>query len=121
MNRSKKYVLKEINSDEELMIINMDDDYGDEYGPRKIQLFWPKDNLKHVSRIPHRNKDAWSLNFGKKFVINSIKNAIIVDENAKRSLLIRKIEKEQLQVDSYRKYKPIFLFAFAIASFICPF
>lgn len=121
MNRSKKYVLKEINSDEELMIIHMDDDYGVEYGPRKIQLFWPKDNLKHVSRIPNRNKDVWSLNFGKKFVIKSIKNAIILDENAKRSLLIRKIEKEQLQVEAYRKYKPIFLFAFAIASFICPF
>ena len=34
----------------------MDDDYGVEYGPRKIQLFWPKDNLKHVNRIPNRNK-----------------------------------------------------------------
>lgn len=121
MNHSKKYILKEVNSDEELMIIHMDNDYGIEYGPRKIKIFWPQDNLEHVSRIPHRNRNGWSLKFGKKFVITSKKNAIILDENAKPSLLVRKIEKKVLQVEVNRKYKPIYLFAIAIASFICPF
>lgn len=122
MNHSKKFVLKEINSEEELMIILMDNDYGVEYGPRKIEIFWPKDNLKHVSRIPKRTKKGdWTLNFGSKFVITSIKNAIILDENAKPTLIVRKVEKEKLQIEVVRKYKPIYLFAFAIASFICPF
>ncbi|OHT02012.1 hypothetical protein TRFO_30964 [Tritrichomonas foetus] len=115
------YVLKNAKDDKELMIIDISTDYGTEYGPRKYEINWPEDHLKHLSRIPTKNQNGeWCLKFGGKFVIKSLKNCIILDENVKPSIIVRKVSKETLEVEVIRNYKPIFLFALALSSFICP-
>lgn len=119
-DHSKRFVLRPSNSIEDLMIITMDNDYGHEYGPRKINIYWPKDHLRHVSKIANKTQTGkWSLNSGSTFPTDSSRNAIILDEYVNPSILIRKSEHHILELDVSRKYKPIYIFALAIASFLC--
>ena len=119
-NHKFEYSLKK-KDNEEIMNIKIDVDYGDEYGPRIYKLYWPQDHLNHISRIPKRKKDgSWSLQYGDKFVIPSTKNAIILDENVKPSILLRKIEKNILELEVIRKYRSIYIFSLALSAFLCP-
>ena len=99
-----------------------DNDYGKEYGPRKISMEWPLQNLKYTSRIPQKTEDGeWKMSFRGKYLVVSQKNAIILNENSKPVIIIRKILKRVLQIELIQNIDPIYMFAFGIASFICPF
>ena len=116
------FVLRKKDSDEPILILDFSDDYdGDEYGPRKITMFWPAENKTYVSRVPVKNKKGqWKLNFNGKYVVKSQKNAIMLDENSKPVILVRKIEKDVLEIEVIKDINPIELCAFGVASFVCP-
>lgn len=106
----------------DILIMNFDNDYGKEYGPRKIIMEWPNEHLKYFSRIPRKTPSGnWELNFNGKYVLASQKNAIILDENSKPVVMVRKVQKTILQIEVIRNMDPVQLFALGIASFICPF
>ena len=105
-----------------LLTMVFGNDYGDELGPRKIKMEWPNQQLIYLSRIPIKTENGnWELNFNGKYVLASQKNAIILDENSKPVIMIRKVQKTILQIEVIHCIEPIYLFALGIASFICPF
>lgn len=116
------YELRKLDDKTNLLVMSFNNDYGKEYGPRKINMEWPSQNLKYVSRIPKKTESGnWELNFNGKYVIASQKNGIILDNNSMPAIMIRKVHKSILQIEVIRNIDPIFLFALGIASFICPF
>lgn len=120
-NRSH-FTLRKANDKTDLLIMIFDNDYGKEYGPRKISMEWPQTNLKFLSRIPRKTESGnWELNFNGKYVLSSQKNAIILNENSKPTIMIRKIKKQILQIEVIQNLELIYIFAVGVASFICPF
>ncbi|OHT10278.1 hypothetical protein TRFO_04310 [Tritrichomonas foetus] len=115
------FVLQKVDDARNLLVIDFNDEYGDEYGPRKIEIVWPETNKKLISRIPKRSASgSWQLNFSGKYVLLSQKNAIMLDENNKPVILVRKIEKQVLELEVNQHFEPIDICTFAIASFVCP-
>ena len=79
---------------------------------RKIELF---------SRTPSFSKNGYSLNFHGLTAIPSTKNAILVNKSKDcTSLYVRKVEKNSLEITSFQKFKPIYLFIIGLVSFITP-
>lgn len=72
--------------------------------------------------LPHKRADGkYILSFKGKFVKQSIKNCILINERKQKSITVRKIQKSDLEVDNHKYFDLIYAFAFAIVSFICPY
>jgi hypothetical protein len=107
-------------SDATEMKVFITNDYDTVIGPRKFRIEIG-DSIKLVSRIPRRKSNgAWALNFNKKYVIKSQKNAIITDEVNHPVVIIRKIEKSTLQIETIRDFSDLYLFTLGVISFLCP-
>jgi hypothetical protein len=107
----------EVASEMRVFITN---DYGKEIGPRKF-IIEIGDSVRLVNRIPRKKAGGrWVLNFSGKYVIKSAKNAIITDQGNHPVIIIRKIDKKTLQIETIRDYSDVQLFALGVISFICP-
>lgn len=74
-----------------------------------------------TSKVPTKKKNgAWVLHFGGKFMMRSIKNAILLDEQALPVILIHKLARDVLEVETIRGFTRLQLFVLGIASFLCP-
>lgn len=103
------------------LTMRFSNDYGKEFGPRKITLIWHKTGIELKSRIPHKKRSGkWELNFRGKFLIVSQKNAIILNQDSNPSIYIRKIADQLLELEENDQYDPIDICSLAIASFVCP-
>jgi hypothetical protein len=102
------------------MKVFITNDYGKEIGPRKFRIEIG-DSVRLINRIPRKKAGGrWVLNFSGKYVIKSAKNAIITDEGNDPVIIIRKIDKKTLQIETIRDYSDVQLFALGVISFICP-
>lgn len=73
------------------------------------------------SRSPKRGSfGMWSLDFGNRKIISSIKNSIIVDKNNIEYLIIGKIAENSLSVEAVNGMDPICVLGIAISSFLYP-
>lgn len=76
---------------------------------------------KCESQKPKYNKlkKLWQMNFKGKYVLRSIKNTILVDEQLNKLMYVRKTNKDDLDIDILVQIDEIFIFYFAISSFLC--
>jgi hypothetical protein len=63
----------------------------------------------------------YTLNFGGKFTKSSIRNAILIDGNEQNAIIVRKIGKEDLEVECLTGLSDFVCFGFAILSWTCPY
>jgi len=104
---------------EVLSNITISTDYGEYIGPRKIGISTPSATWN--SEIPKRKPNGhWQLNFHGQFTITSCKNAIILDEHSSPVIIIRKIEKNTLELNVFHETPNQVLFALGISSFLYP-
>ena len=93
--------------------------------PRKISITINNPSLGLPSKIesmkPKYNeaKKLWQMNFKGKFVLRSIKNTILVDEQLNKLMYVRKTTKDDLIIDILSQINEVFIFSFAISSFLC--
>jgi hypothetical protein len=74
------------------------------------------------SRMPTKTVDGrYIINFGGKFTKHSIKNAMLVDNNDRPVMIVRRIGDEDLEVENIRGLPPRFCFAFSLMSWVCPY
>jgi len=82
------------------------------------------ERIELKTEMPHLNqKGNYVLSFGPIFIINSIKNAILIDHENKRRIMVIKIGDDILNIKYFegsQPIEPIVLFAFAIISWTCP-
>jgi hypothetical protein len=73
-----------------------------------------------VSKNPKLNPDGKvAHDFGGKFAIDSVKNAVLVaKQDGPPLLFIRKAGKDALEIDAWFLYEPLWIFAMGIASFM---
>lgn len=74
-----------------------------------------------TSRKPTYNEDKreWELDFYGRYVVKSIKNAILEANGLKRAILIRKISKDELEIETLHELDPMYIMALGIISFVC--
>ncbi|OHS92724.1 hypothetical protein TRFO_40942 [Tritrichomonas foetus] len=74
-----------------------------------------------VNLMPRYNpvKKTWQLKFKGRFVLKSSKNAILMDENQFKLMIVRKTTKEDLEIEVAREFNELFIFFISIASFMC--
>ena len=78
------------------------------------------DGPKLVSRAPTRGPlGTWTLDFGERAVVPSIKNAILVDSNNKEVCAIMKIDEGSLTITTCKGLDPLIVFAMGVSSFLC--
>jgi hypothetical protein len=118
LDGGRKFELVKKDSEQIEMRITASNEYGDEIGPRKLELDVGGWHLK--SKLATRKENgAWGLPYGGKFVLRSMKNAIILDEEELPVILVRKIERDALEVETVRDFTPLQLFVLGVASFLC--
>lgn len=78
--------------------------------PHKIESVKPKYN---------KFKKFWQMDFKGKFVLRSIKNTILCDDQLNKLIYVRKTAKDNLDIDILEEVDEIFIFSFAISSFLC--
>jgi hypothetical protein len=73
------------------------------------------------SKLPtNAGGGKYTLNFGGKFTKSSIRNAILIDENDQTAILVRRIGKEDLEVECFMGLSNLVCFGFALVSWLCP-
>jgi hypothetical protein len=106
-------------SDEIAMSLSMTNDYEKAIGPRKIEIDIA--GVRLHSRLPVlKPNGTWCLPFSGKYVVPSQKNAVILDAEDQTVILVRKIEKISLELETIGNFSPLQMFVIGIASFICP-
>ena len=118
--RAKKPNGKEIAILTMYQIISIDD-------PKNIQLLYNRSEsddtkIKLVNRKPTLQADGtWVLDFSERYTIPSKKNAILVDdETGKEMIVVRKVEENEIELDAFEPIPPIYVFALAVAFWVCP-
>ncbi|OHT03676.1 hypothetical protein TRFO_28868 [Tritrichomonas foetus] len=89
----------------------------------KLNFFVPMNGVPETlrNRKPKRgNFGTWNLNYGKRKVMSSIKNAILVDHFDKEFLVMGKIAANSLSVEAIPSFDPLCVFAVALSSFLNP-
>jgi hypothetical protein len=72
------------------------------------------------SKMPHRSATGkFTINFGGKFTQRSIKNSILVDAVNQEMIILRKIGKEDLEIEKRGRYSDLICFGFGILSWLC--
>ena len=72
------------------------------------------------SRAPSRGAlGTWTLDFGDRAVVPSIKNAILVDANDEEVCAIMKLNKGSLTITTYEGLDPLIVFTIGVSSFLC--
>lgn len=61
------------------------------------------------------------INFGGKLTRPSIKNAILIDADQQKLIIVRKIADNSLEIERNVKMSALLAFAFSIVSFVCPY
>ena len=103
----------------ELNEISINNNYGEENGPRIFNIKTLNNQWK--SKIATKNKRGkWTLNFHGQFTISSCKNAIILDEEFNPIIHIRKIEKNILELKTFKEIPLHILFSLGISSYLYP-
>lgn len=77
--------------------------------------------LVNLKPIYNKEKGTWQINFKGRFVIKSSKNMILVDENKKRMMIVRKIATDDLEVEISKPFQDLTIFFIAISTLICSF
>jgi hypothetical protein len=87
--------------------------------PRKTEIdIAPNEHLESQTPVLKAN-GKWCLPFTGKYVVPSLKNAILLDGNRERVVLVRKIQKGLLEIEAKSEFSPLHLFVIGIASFVC--
>lgn len=64
---------------------------------------------------------TWVLDFSERYTIPSKENAILVDEKTgKEMIVIRKVEENEIQLDSFEPIPPYIVFAVAVSFWLAP-
>jgi hypothetical protein len=87
----------------------------------RLNLFKPG-GLPSVfaSRPPRINAiGEWTLDFGDRPVIASVKNALLVDPNNKEACAIMKADDQTLRIDALEAFDPLIVFTLGIGSWLC--
>ncbi|EAX94591.1 hypothetical protein TVAG_134980 [Trichomonas vaginalis G3] len=110
-------------SSEPIMVIDMHP--GSASTTRFTNLIYCADeNLQQMMPIKSREpiynetKGTWQLDFLGKFVLRSVKNAIIDGKGHSRLLTIRKIANEDLELETTVEMDPLYILNFGIAAFM---
>lgn len=113
------FILNAQGNTEVLMDLVFTNDYGNnELGPRILDVKLPNEGFH--SRIPVKAASGgWKLPFNGMFVLKSQKNCILLDSNEYPVIIIKKIQKQILEINTQKPYDEAFLFALAISSWIC--
>ena len=118
--RSKKPNGKEIFTLTMYQIISIDD-------PKNIQLLYNRSEsddtkIKLINRKPTQQPNGnWVLDFSERYTIPSKKNAILIDEETgKEMIVVRKVEENEIELDAFEAIPPIYVFALAVAFWVCP-
>jgi hypothetical protein len=61
----------------------------------------------------------WSLDFGNRTVVTSVKNTILVDKEDVELCAVMKTENDVLRIDSIEAIDPLVVFALGVSSFLC--
>lgn len=80
-----------------------------------LQKFFP---IHSRDPIYNEQKGTWQLDFLGKFVLRSVKNAIIDGKNHSRLLTIRKTTQEDLELETTVEMDPLYILVFGVAAFI---
>jgi hypothetical protein len=76
-----------------------------------------------VNKRPTKDEAGhWSLSFGGKLAIPSVKNCVLVssDNHTETVLQVRRISQADCEIDSMGVFSPLCAFAFAMAVFLSP-
>lgn len=113
----KQDEFKILKGTEEIGSLMYNNEYGDSYGPRKIQVKFGETEIH--SKIPRLAKDGhWVLQFGGHFTLSSMRNAILLDSEGKSIITIRKVGKNVLEL-TVTKPVPLYIIAcLGISSYI---
>ena len=97
------------------------------YG-RFFEVSIPKENgevIELKTEMPHLSSSGkYVLTFGPTFIVDSIKNAILIDALSQRRIIVTKVGEDILNVkciENEEYIDPLILFAFAIISWMCPY
>ena len=77
---------------------------------------------KHLTNMkPFYNalKQTWQLDFKGRFVLKSNKNAIFIDEKKVVNMIVRKTNKDDLEIEPKKEFDKLLLFFICIALFVC--
>jgi hypothetical protein len=73
-----------------------------------------------TSRPPKMNPiGAWTLDFGDRPVVASVKNALLVDAQNKEACAIMRSDERTLRIDALEAFDPIIIFAIGVGSWLC--
>lgn len=93
--------------------------------PKEITAKWTNEDgttLELKNQLPELRDDKWWLDFDGRFTVPSIKNAIMVNpENQETQIMIRRLDKREMNVDAVREMPPLFLFGLLLCLNVCPF
>jgi hypothetical protein len=87
-----------------------------------MELQIEQENVVLHSKIPGKATNGrCTLKFERRSRLGPIKNSILVDENDKTAIIVRKINRRDLEVENLRNFPDVVCFAFAMVSWICPY
>jgi hypothetical protein len=89
--------------------------------PRNLALQWanPPLSLMNLQPVFNPQRMRWQLNFDGHYAVRSRKNAVLVTEDSVPMALVRKITKDDLELEAVASIDPLLVFFLAIGSFVC--
>jgi hypothetical protein len=120
--RAQTYFLKQ--DDQDLMSIEYSLSDGPNT-PREVKISFSKPIAgisEHLhNRMPkQRSNGNWVLDFGGRYVVSSVKNCVIVDENDREMFVAIKMDTDVLRIEGHPAIPDICTFCFALSCFVCP-
>jgi hypothetical protein len=88
----------------------------------KVTFFGQKPALPPTigNRVPVRSLlGKWSLDFGNRPIVSSVKNTILVDGDDREICAVRKTAANTMALDAVEDMDPLIVFAIGITSFLC--
>ena len=88
-----------------------------------VAKVWVNDQTIYLrSELPRVKEDGrYVINFGGKFTKHSFRNSILLAPDNGRSIIIRKIADNDLELENFSGWNDLTLFGFAIISYACPY
>jgi hypothetical protein len=89
--------------------------------PKHIECVLIESQRRFVSRKPVKDQAGhWSLSFGGKIAIPSVKNCVLVDAKQPETIALRmrRVSEVDCELDSFGVFEPLLVFGYGMAAFI---